>query len=91
MSSNNRKQVSEEAIDLALAEVKKFLVKRLAEKGYGTFASRHEILGVVTAEYHELVEAVEHKEEVDVRWELMDVAVGCVFGWACMKQETTDW
>jgi hypothetical protein len=33
----------------------------LEDKGPGIFTSSHEVLGVITEEYHELVEAITHK------------------------------
>jgi NTP pyrophosphatase (non-canonical NTP hydrolase) len=64
---------------------------KLNEKGYGTFSSRHEILGVVTEEYHEFVEAVHKKDHVEMKNELIDIAVGCIFSAACIEEKTIDW
>lgn len=86
-----RKQLNKKAIDCAVNDFRKMLEYRLKEKGRGTFASKHEILGVVTAELQELTDAVEHKFVEDVRHELLDVAVGCVFGVACIDKGTLDW
>jgi len=91
INKTSRHQVSEESIDIAVNCLAEKLKYRLKEKGYGTFASRHEVLGVVGTEYMELGEAVEHKTMKDVEEELLDVAVGCVFGVACIKEKSLDW
>ena len=70
-------------IDLVMALVRRQLNQRLAEKGWGCWVSPHEILGAVTEEYHELIEAVHtaRNNQVDLlRWELVDLAVGAIFG-----------
>ena len=86
-----RKQITPETIEIAVKAFRDMLEFRLREKGYGTFASRHEVLGVVAAEMNELTNAVEHENIENVEHELLDVAVGCVFGVACIKAETLDW
>ena len=87
----DRKQVSERIIDETVEEFANILRFRLKEKGYGTFASRHEVLGVIETEMRELEDAVEHQHNDEIRHELMDVAVGCVFGVACIHAGTMDW
>ncbi len=67
------------------------LMDRLNEKGYGVLVSRHEILGVLTEEYHEAVKAVESQSLKEVRSELVDLAVGCIFGIACIDAKAVDW
>lgn len=64
---------------------------RLQQKGYGTFTSSHEILGVITEEYHELIEAVKSNTLNEVKEELKDIAVGCIFAIACIEDGTIDW
>ena len=65
--------------------------KRLFQKGKGTYASIHEILGIVCEEYDELVDAVRDNEQVQVHKELKDIAVGCIIGMACISQCSIDW
>jgi NTP pyrophosphatase (non-canonical NTP hydrolase) len=60
--------------------------KRIEEKGRGAFASHHEMLGAITEEYHELVEAVRLNSAVDVAGELTDIAVACLFSIATMME-----
>lgn len=58
--------------------------KRMEQHGRGSFVSAHESLGVITEEYQELVTAVKSNDPMDIAQELMDVAVGAIFGAASM-------
>lgn len=71
----------------------RLLEKRITEKGAGTFSSRHEILGCVTEEYHELIEAIRTDgfDKKRIIHELLDVACSCVFGLACIEAKLTEW
>lgn len=60
------------------------LAKRLLEKGSFGYISNHETLGIVAEEYHELVDAVRSNKDDEVKAELTDIAVGCLFGVASM-------
>lgn len=75
-----RKQVEDRDIELVLDGIKTHLYMVLEKKGYGAFASRHEILGCVTEEYIELVEAVRSGIHLDVNEELRDVAISAIWG-----------
>ena len=87
----NRPDVTDKSIDSAEKQLSIWLQKRLNRKGYGSFASIHEALGVLTEEYTELVEAVHSKDQDDIYWELRDIAVGAVFAMACMEDGTMEW
>lgn len=91
MATENRIKLTETEISQGVNLFYDKLMDRLKEKGKGTFVSRHEIQGVVTGEYHELVEAVEHESLEQYKQELLDVAVGCVFGVACIEAKKVDW
>lgn len=78
-------EVSEQAIGEALQQLGLSLSRRLAEKGRDSFVNAHEILGATEVEMVELREAVHIKEPQRIMEELMDVAVGCVFGVASLK------
>jgi len=86
-----RKPIPDNTINSVLATIPMAIQARLAEKGPGTFASRHEIQGVLDEEFHELREALQSNIEKDYYKELMDIAVGAVFGMACMVEGTMDW
>jgi len=70
---------------------KKELQRRLDQKGYGTFLSTHEILGVLSEEFDEFEAAVHKNNQEEVLKELMDVAVGAVFGCSCVLFGTVVW
>lgn len=86
----SRSQLTEEQVMAAVEKTLEKLKFRLNQKGYGTFSSRHEILGVITEEYKEFVDAVHSKNYDEMKSEIMDLAVGCIFGLACFDAETID-
>ena len=75
----------------AIVSLEAELDRNLDENGTGTFASTHEILGVLTEEYTKLIAAVRSNEVSDVRKKLLALAVGCVFAVACIDAQTLDW
>jgi hypothetical protein len=86
-----RKQITPEQLAKSCGQVLQRLDERLVEKGMGTWLSRHEIQGFTTEEYHELIDAVHKGSLQDVRSELVDMAVGCLFAVTCIDSETLDW
>lgn len=54
----DRTQLTDQAIAQTPENFKVRFMQNLMEKGKGTFSSTHEILGVVTEEYNELVDAI---------------------------------
>jgi NTP pyrophosphatase (non-canonical NTP hydrolase) len=86
-----RKQLNNDQINIGIDELIKKLYYRLEQKGYGTFSSRHEILGVVTEEYKEFIDAVHSKDYENMKEELLDIAVACVFGFTCIDENIIDW
>lgn len=87
----HRKQITDSSINKGLIALTGALNHRLEEKGYGTFASRHEVQGIITEEYHELIEALKSNNTEEFRAELLDLAVACVFGVICIDSKTMDW
>ena len=86
-----RERISNDILQLVSDEIFRKLHKRMVEKGHGTMASSHEILGIVTEEYFELVEAVRMNRLDGVTSELKDIAVACIFGIACIGDGKVDW
>jgi len=70
-----------EAIELVRPEMQ----KRLKDKGWGAFASIHEVLGVVNEEHDELIDAVRDNDLEAVEAELMDIAIPAIFAIACIR------
>ncbi len=68
-----------------LTELRDALDRRLGKHGSGAYAGPHEILGVIDEEYDELRDAVRSNVDADTAAELMDIAVGCVFGIASLR------
>jgi len=66
-------------------------IRRLQEKGPHICASSHEILGIVTEEFYELVDTVKSNDIDNVEKELTDVAVACLHGIASIKSNGMDW
>lgn len=86
----DRVQLNEKQVMDAVEKTVEKLRFRLNQKGYGTFASRHEILGVITEEYKEFIDAVHSKNYEEMKSEIIDLAVGCIFGLACLGENTID-
>lgn len=81
-----RPQVKIETIDRAKREIDEMLAFRLLEKGYGAFASTHEMRGSMDEEFCELREAMHKKDRILVKDELKDVAVCAIFSLACILE-----
>ena len=86
-----RPELTADDINIAICKLQKEVARRLNEKGRGSFASRHEILGVATEEYHELIEAVTLKSLDEVEDELFDLAAGAVISAACIMSNKVEW
>ena len=87
----HRQKISLRSLVDADNDVHNKMASRLNQKGYGAWLSRHEILGILQEEYIETVDAVHDGELDELKEELIDLAVGCMFGIACINQGTLDW
>jgi len=90
-NKNSRPPITLQNIELSKKELSEKLLYRLQEKGIGSFASRHEILGILEEEMHELNDAIKSGNISDVKQELLDIAVGALFAVACINENTLDW
>lgn len=86
MAGNCRIPVEEDSVERANALILSGLDKRLRQHGYGSFASIHEILGIMDEEHYELLMAVHQNDTDQVLAELVDIAVGALFGIASIIQ-----
>jgi len=90
-NSSSRIKVSMAQCNESILQCQKMLEYRLNEKGSGTLSSRHEIQGVLTEEYHEAIDALHHNDVEEFKKELLDIAVSCIFGIACIDAGTIEW
>lgn len=89
---NNRQQLQLDDLIGALDEVEEKLRFRANQKGLGTMASTHEILGIIEDEVQEYRDEVHAKSEGEKKIEeLKDIAVAAIFGIASIKSGGIDW
>ncbi len=74
-----RPEVSFDELKALAGEVFGAVNYRIERHGRGAFAGPHEGLGVITEEFHELVDAVRSNDPKEVQKEAMDVLVGCLW------------
>lgn len=79
MPKIERPIVCAQEIDWAIGMMKQSLGDRLMKHGAGCYSGNHEMLGTITEEYDELIEAVRSNNNDAVGLELLDIAVACVF------------
>lgn len=87
----DRPKITDQDINDAVYRLQKEIARRLNEKGTGSFASRHEIFGVLDEEHDEIRKAVHSESNDRLVDELMDKAAGAVIGAACIMAGKTDW
>jgi hypothetical protein len=62
-----------------MAQLDEKLKRAMEKHGHGKTVSDHESLGIITEEYHELIDAVRAND--GTAWEeMIDLAVAAVFG-----------
>jgi hypothetical protein len=79
-----RPEVHQEIIDVVGKVVRQMLEYRLRKHGPGAYAGPHEILGILEEEFLELKEAIVANDGTQTCAELVDIAVGCIFGVASL-------
>jgi len=87
----DRIEVSEDALKISIDDIRTKTKFRLMEKGTQSFASTHELLGIITEEYQELIEAIKLNNISNIQKEVLDLAVACNFGLACFNQGTLNY
>ena len=90
-NTRGRKFIEIASLESSAIEIVDKTYARLHQKGWGTFSSSHEILGIITEEYHELIDAVKSNNLDKVHEELLDIAVACNIAIACYLQKTLEW
>lgn len=86
-STTMRKRISGATVERAINLIRVNLSKQFQKHGTGCLVSNHEILGDITEEYHELIDAVRDNDDEQVVHELMDIGVSCVWGIASILEE----
>lgn len=75
-----RYTIKKEHVDAVLATLKHDIAERFEKHGYGAAVSSHEILGVITEEHSELIDAVKTNDWFRIIHECTDIAVAALFG-----------
>jgi hypothetical protein len=89
---NQRQQLTPEDLEAAVKEVRKMLDWRSLQKGLGTMASNHEILGIIRQETNEYEDAIHGRlSDGEKVHELTDIAVAALFGIASIRSGGVDW
>lgn len=87
-----RARLNEGSLERSIDEVWDKVQFRIKEKTDRTYASKHEILGIIEEEKYELLKAIhENGPKEDLIEELKDIAVACLFGIASLHSDTVDW
>jgi len=88
----NRPLLGSKHFNDALRQLEEKIEYRLEQKGFHSMSSVHEILGILEEEMLEYKIAVQQntlpKYKVE---ELLDIAVGAIFGIASIQSEGIDW
>ena len=85
-----RPDVTGKELDEAIRDLHTNLDRRLEQHGKGALSSSHEILGILTEEMHEYTVAVQGNLPDQQVKELLDIAVGAIFGVASIKAGKVD-
>lgn len=86
-----RPAITNEQIQRLLGHLEKSLIAKNDRHSGEGFVSSHEMLGVVTEEYYELVEAVKSNHPRRIQDELEDVLAACFFSLASYIYGKPDW
>lgn len=79
-----RKLVTSEEIENIFKLIGQELKARVDKKGPYAYIGSHEALGIITEEYYELIEGVKANDRENVKEELMDILIGCLWGLASL-------
>ncbi len=82
-----RETVKQAYVDDATSGILASLNRSREKHGTHEYASVHETLGIVAEEYYELIEAIKNGSREGIISELEDIAVGCLWGIASLKQQ----
>jgi hypothetical protein len=86
-----RPEFNPDDLEKAFSIIRITLNRRLEEKGKGIYMSSHEINGIIDEEVDEFKDEVRNNDGGGQYEELIDVAVGCIFGMASISSGKMDW
>ena len=86
-----RVKIDEETLENVNRQINSHTDLVLNKKGYNSFSSIHEILGVLAEEYREVEESIHLNNQDLLKLELLDVATTCIFAIASIDQNALDW
>jgi hypothetical protein len=90
--ANIRHQLDQLDLAKALALTVEELRRRTKEKGMGVMVSSHEIQGILDEEFDEFKDEVRNNGSAERKIEeLLDIAVGAIFGIASIQSGGVDW
>ena len=79
----NRIKIKKRYVKRAIRVLRDKIKYRMKQKGPQSYASVHEALGIIAEEYKELIDAIQSNNRKHTMDEMIDVAVGCIFAYAC--------
>ena len=82
---------NQKIIDGSFHELRDKLSGRLNQKGMHSFASSHEVSGIMTEEYTEMLDAIKENDIMQLRHELYDIALAAIWGIISIDSELMDW
>ncbi len=85
-----RPQITDREIEAGFKFLNRRYERARKKKGRAAFASIHEILGKVTEEYTEMVEAVHKGDKRETELELADIAIACLWGIVSIRAKKVD-
>lgn len=70
---------------MAIEDIETKIEFRIEQKGGYSYASPHEIYGILAEEVKEVLDEVQSNNDVELAKELMDVAVAALWGYISIK------
>lgn len=83
-----RRNMEFSEIEKGVEDLIKRFNKKLEKKGTNSLVSPHEIIGVVTEEWYEALMAVHQNDNEELKVELLDIAVACLWGYISLNQKS---
>ena len=85
MKKQNRLQIDKDTISGVMITLQKKLDSKIEKRGMNSYASIHEIYGIIAEEFKEVMDEMHLNRYADFESELIDVAVGALWGVMSMR------